>query len=88
MNVSLTPELERLVQNRVASGRYGSASEVIRAALRVFEEQEELRRLQREELRGQVTLGLRQLERGDARTFTAAEAARIKARGRKRLPAR
>ena len=36
MNVSLTPELERKVDDRVRSGMYGSASEVVREALRLF----------------------------------------------------
>jgi antitoxin ParD1/3/4 len=40
MNVSITPELEQFVARTVASGRYGSASEVVRAALRLFEESE------------------------------------------------
>jgi antitoxin ParD1/3/4 len=40
MNVSLTPELERYVAERVASGRYRSASEVVRAALRLLEKDE------------------------------------------------
>jgi antitoxin ParD1/3/4 len=35
MNVHLTEELEQLVQSRVKSGRYGSASEVVRDALRL-----------------------------------------------------
>jgi antitoxin ParD1/3/4 len=39
-NVSLTPELERSVAERVASGRYRSASEVVRAALRLLEKEE------------------------------------------------
>ena len=39
MNVSLTPELERFVQEKVHSGRYTSASEVVREALRLLEEQ-------------------------------------------------
>lgn len=39
-NVSLTPELERFVADRVASGRYRSASEVVRAALRLLEKEE------------------------------------------------
>jgi antitoxin ParD1/3/4 len=43
MNVSLTPELAAFVQDRVASGRYGSASEVVRAALRLLEEDERRR---------------------------------------------
>jgi antitoxin ParD1/3/4 len=40
MNVSLTPELAAFVQGRVATGRYRSASEVVRAALRLLEEAE------------------------------------------------
>ncbi len=40
LNVSLTPELREFVAARVASGRFGSASEVVRAALRAFERQE------------------------------------------------
>jgi antitoxin ParD1/3/4 len=44
-NVSLTPELEALVDSKVASGRYRSASEVVRAALRLLDERE--RRMER-----------------------------------------
>ena len=40
MNVSLTPELEDLVNQKVRSGRYRSASEVVREALRLFEERD------------------------------------------------
>ena len=36
MNVSLTPELEQLVAEKVQSGRYSSASEVIREALEAY----------------------------------------------------
>lgn len=43
MNVSLTPELERSVAEMVASGRYRTASEVVRAALRLLEKEEGLR---------------------------------------------
>ena len=41
MNVSLTPELEKFVQDKVGSGRYTSASEVVREALRLLEKREE-----------------------------------------------
>ena len=37
LNVSLPPELENRVRAHVASGMFGSASEVIREALRMFE---------------------------------------------------
>lgn len=40
MHVSLTPELERYVQEKVQSGRYTSASEVLREALRSLQDQE------------------------------------------------
>jgi antitoxin ParD1/3/4 len=42
-NVSLTPEMEAFIDGRVASGRYRSASEVVRAALRLLEEDERKR---------------------------------------------
>ena len=45
-NVSLTPELEAFIDDTVASGRYRSASEVVRAALRLLHDRE--RRTERE----------------------------------------
>lgn len=46
MNVSLTSELERLVQARVDSGRYNSASEVVCEALRLLEDHDRARSAQ------------------------------------------
>lgn len=43
MNVNLTPQLEELVRQKVASGMYSSASEVVREALRLMDEQDRLR---------------------------------------------
>ncbi len=40
MNVSLTPEMEAFVLERVSCGRYRSNSEVLRAAIRLLESQE------------------------------------------------
>lgn len=40
-NVNLTEELDRFVAARVASGRYANASEVLRAALRALERDEQ-----------------------------------------------
>ena len=67
MNVSLTPELEELIQERVRSGRYTSASEVVREALRLLQDRDELRRLRLAELRTKVAAGLDSLDRGDIR---------------------
>lgn len=46
MNVSLTSELERFVSAKVESGRYNSASEVVREALRLLEEHDQARAAQ------------------------------------------
>jgi antitoxin ParD1/3/4 len=43
MNVNLTPQLEEMVRTKVSSGMYTSASEVMREALRLLEEQDRLR---------------------------------------------
>lgn len=40
MNISLTPTLEKFVQDKVASGLYNSVSEVIREALRLLASKE------------------------------------------------
>lgn len=43
-NVSLTPELERFARECVAEGRYSNVSEVVRAGLRLLQDQEDMRR--------------------------------------------
>jgi antitoxin ParD1/3/4 len=58
MNVNLTPQLEDLVRAKVSSGLYTSASEVVREALRLMQEQDLLREAKLEELRRDVRRGL------------------------------
>jgi antitoxin ParD1/3/4 len=65
MNVHLTPELETLVQNKVKTGRYNSASEVVREALRCFQERDDIRQLQIKDLRKKINEGWVSLERGE-----------------------
>jgi antitoxin ParD1/3/4 len=65
MNVSLTEELERRVEERVRSGLYTSASELIREALRLFFQFDDARQQQVEELNRRIALGLAQLDRGE-----------------------
>jgi len=65
MNVHLTPELERLVQKKVRSGRYNSASEVVREALRLMEHRDELRTMQLRQFRNRVDQGLAEAGRND-----------------------
>lgn len=65
MNVSLTPELEKLVARKVQSGLYQSASEVIREGLRLLENQDRRRETQLGEVRKKIQTGLDQLDRGE-----------------------
>jgi antitoxin ParD1/3/4 len=64
MNVSLTPELERRVAEKVASGLYTSASEVVREGLRLLFEADEIKARRLEQMNADIQLGLDQLERG------------------------
>lgn len=65
MNISLTPALEELVQRKVASGLYTSASEVIREALRLFEDENRLYQAKLENLRKDIAIGIKQAARGE-----------------------
>jgi antitoxin ParD1/3/4 len=65
MNVSLTPELERLVQSKVRSGRYLSASEVVREGLRLLEERDRLFEIRLAELQSKLAIGVEQADRGE-----------------------
>ena len=82
MNVSLTPELEQLVNEKVESGLYQTASEVVREALRLLKERDHAR----EQLRADVQTGFDALARVEGRTYDKASgrqlAERIKSRGR------
>jgi antitoxin ParD1/3/4 len=65
VNVHLTPELEQIVQNKVQSGRYNSASEVVREALRLMEQKDELRAIQIQEFRKRIDRGLAEAHGGE-----------------------
>ncbi len=65
LNVSLTSELQSLLDEKLASGRYGSASEVVRDGLRLIEQRDRL--LAIEELRAKIDVGWQQSERGEER---------------------
>ncbi|MCP4376326.1 MAG: type II toxin-antitoxin system ParD family antitoxin [bacterium] len=90
MNVSLTQELETMVKDKVSSGMYHSASEVIRAGLRLLKDQEQLYEIRLAELRKEVAIGIEQADRGQVHGCETAEDLQrffddIKAEGRRRL---
>jgi antitoxin ParD1/3/4 len=65
MNVSLTPELEHFVAIKVDSGRYTSASEVVREALRLLEEHDQARSAQITAFNQELGHRLASLDRGE-----------------------
>jgi antitoxin ParD1/3/4 len=71
MNVSLTPELEKFVSAKVEAGRYNSASEVVREALRLLEEYDQNRAARMAELNQEIGRRLESLDSG--RQVTPAE---------------
>ena len=64
MHISLTPRLERMIKEKVASGQYNNASEVVREALRLMGEFEEVRRRKLERLRDELARGEADLAAG------------------------
>ncbi len=58
MNISLTPELEKIVQEKVKSGLYLSASEVIRAGLRLLYEKDVIESIKIKELKKEIQKGI------------------------------
>lgn len=80
MNVSLTPELEKFVQELVKSGSYQTSSEVVRDALRLLEQRREENAAKVEWLRKEIQMGLDSLDRGEGKPLDmkkiAAEAKR------------
>jgi len=78
MNINLTPYLESMVRQKVESGLYTSASEVLREALRLMDEQDHLRATKLEQLRQDIRAGL------DSGAATTWDPAQIKIDGHKR----
>ncbi len=82
MNVNLTPQLEELVRAKVSSGLYTSASEVVREALRLMDEQDRFREAKLNELQREVRRGL------DSGPPEPWDATALKAKGRTRRSAK
>jgi antitoxin ParD1/3/4 len=79
LNVSLPPELENRVRQHVASGLYGSASEVIREALRLFEAYQDVQAANRAALKADIAQGVADIASGQVHEVSLPH---IKARGR------
>jgi antitoxin ParD1/3/4 len=88
MNVSLTPELDQFVAGKVESGRYTSASEVVREALRLLEEHDRARTAQIAAFNHELGARLASLDRGErVKPETARKRIEQKSRDRRTLRA-
>lgn len=85
LNISLPLELETRVREHVASGLYGSASEVIREALRLFEAYQSVQTSSLLALKADIAKGLADAQTG---RIDEMDMASIKAKGRATLKAR
>ena len=82
MNVSLTPQLENLLKEKVATGMYNSVSEVVREALRLLNERDSLNATKLEALKQGIAQGIDSLDKGEGRSL---DIERLKAKGRQML---
>lgn len=85
LNISLPTEMENRVRQHVASGMYGSASEVIREALRLFEAYQATRASSLSKLKADIAQGMSDIEAGRVEDL---DMAAIKRQGREALAAR
>ncbi len=81
MNISLTPQLETYIKQKVDTGMYHSVSEVVREALRLLEDRDSVKSAKLQALRQDVTQGLSELEQGMGQPL---DVEAIKAQARKR----
>jgi len=65
VNFRLTPELERLIQDKIASGRFADAGAVVREALRVFAASDHTHDDRLAHLRAALANGVEQADRGE-----------------------
>ncbi len=73
MNISLTPQLEKMISRKIKSGMYTSASEVIREALRLLNEHDRIKEIQIREMKEKVVAGVQQIREGKVSRFNTDE---------------
>lgn len=77
MNLSLPPDLEQFVHQKVESGKYPTANDVIREGLRLLQERDESYQKKLEDLRKEIAVGIEQADQGKVAPFTTETIQRI-----------
>jgi putative addiction module CopG family antidote len=85
MKITLPPELRAYVEEKIRDGQYARPDDMVRDALMAMRAQERWTPADRAELRRELLLAVRQMERGETSDWTAAD---IKKAGRKLLARR
>jgi antitoxin ParD1/3/4 len=85
MGLSISPELQRLVEQQIASGKYRTSDEVLAEALRALSERD----AEIADLRRELQIGIDELDRGEFDEFDESNiqelAEGVKKRGRQML---
>jgi antitoxin ParD1/3/4 len=70
-DIRLSPEMQKFVDEKVRSGQFASASDVVNDALFVLQAQDELSPEDVDELRAEIAVGVEQADRGELVEFSA-----------------
>jgi antitoxin ParD1/3/4 len=73
MEISLTPDLQKFVDEKVRAGQFESASAVVQRAVALLREEESLTAEDVAELRAELQLGLDQLDAGQGAEWNVEE---------------
>jgi antitoxin ParD1/3/4 len=64
MELAVSRELQQIVREKVESGDYASADDLLREALQLLDDRDRLRAWKLEELRKEIAVGIQQAEQG------------------------
>lgn len=87
MDITLTPELERFVKEKLEGGAYHSANDVVREGLQLLRERDEIEARKLDDLRRAIAEGIEQADSGRLSPFDEETLRQVQAEGRERLAA-
>jgi antitoxin ParD1/3/4 len=73
MHVSLTPDIQRFVEEQVKAGRFSSVEDAVNGLIGIAKQEEELTEQDVEELRAEIDVALKEVEAGQVGEWDAAD---------------